>query len=201
MDDAQFRHVFPGLLGLRRRQDILHYLAAHPDWFILSTIGDATGFAILVTHLPMRSHGSVRYHGGGPTDLRSRACAAPMTGVALAHPRATREVALSADDALRTSRRHAAHIAPREGRPHIAHAPWRSVRADALAIRVGSCGQGGSSASDPWSATASALRCAVRNPANAAPLGARRSVPGRSPERRPWPMCPGQCATAATSAA
>ncbi len=66
MDDAQFRHVFPALPGPQRRQDILHHLAAHPDWFILGTTGDATGFAILVTYLPTRSHGSVWFHGVEP---------------------------------------------------------------------------------------------------------------------------------------
>jgi len=66
VDDAQFRHVFPTLPGPRRRQDILHHLAAHPDWFILGAIGDATGFALLVTHLPTRRHGSVWYQGVGP---------------------------------------------------------------------------------------------------------------------------------------
>jgi len=77
VDDAQFRHAFPALPGPQRQQDILHHLAAHPDWFILGTIGDATGFAILVTHLLTRSCGSVWYQGVGPDQfaLASVRCA------------------------------------------------------------------------------------------------------------------------------
>jgi hypothetical protein len=65
VDDAQLRQVVPSLTEPRGRAAILQQLAAHPDWSIVGTIGAATGFAVLVTYRPTRSHGSIWYRAVG----------------------------------------------------------------------------------------------------------------------------------------